>query len=106
MNGMCNMFYFGWFLNIQVVGFNCWVMARAIKHVFQIKLVCCWYHGSNFLFFCCMENLWGHPRFGTHVTSFVEQRCSLLDDLYKYKYTLYIYIRIYVIYVLSMLYAL
>ena len=42
-----------------------------------------------------MENLWGHPRFGTHITSFVEQRCSLLDDLYKYKYT-YIYIYTYI----------
>ena len=38
-----------------------------------------------------MENVWGHPRFGTHITIFVEQRCSFLDDiLYLYKY-IYIY---------------
>ena len=48
---MCNMFYFCWFLNIQVVGFNCWVMARAIKACFSDKiglLLVSWFELSVF----------------------------------------------------------
>ena len=59
----------------------------------------------TFCFFCCMENLWGHPRFGTHITIFVEQRCSFLDDILYLYINIYIYIYIYKIYILSMLYV-